>query len=55
MNVGPLKPPRKKRNFIVVNDIEIELDDDDDEEKEEEDVAFFHDSIVIISFSILFV
>ncbi|KIJ97665.1 hypothetical protein K443DRAFT_133768 [Laccaria amethystina LaAM-08-1] len=34
MNIVPPKP-RKKRNFIVVNDIEIELDDDDDEEEEE--------------------
>ena len=36
VNVGPLKPPRKKRNFIVVNDIEIELDDDEEEEEKEE-------------------
>ena len=27
------KPRTKKRNFIVVNDMEIELDDDDDEEE----------------------
>lgn len=37
--VPPLKPQRKKRNFIVVNDIEIELDDEEEEEgkKEEEE------------------
>ncbi len=29
-------PCAKKRNFIVVNDMEIELDDDDDDDEEEQ-------------------